>query len=189
LSFSGRHFQISDYQLRPDDHFRARPAIYIGGESAPAQDLAADYGDVWFINGQPIANVEHLIASARARKRAGPPLRFGLSAFVITRETAAEAQAAYAHLAELAERDAPIRARQAANTDPSVVMKHTHAATTPRIGTNGGTAAGLVGSYGEVASRIRVFHAAGIELFMLQFQPFEAEMRRFAREIFPRVAT
>ena len=28
---------------------------------------------------------------------------------------------------------------------------------------------------------------AGIELFMLQFQPFEAEMRRFAAEIFPRV--
>jgi alkanesulfonate monooxygenase len=66
-------------------------------------------------------------------------------------------------------------------------MKHTHAAQTPRIGTNGGTAAGLVGSYDEVASRVRAFHAAGIELFMLKFQPFEAEMRRFAREIFPRV--
>jgi alkanesulfonate monooxygenase len=39
-----------------------------------------------------------------------------------------------------------------------------------------------------VAGRIRAFHAAGIELFMLQFQPFEAEMRRFAQEIFPRVA-
>jgi alkanesulfonate monooxygenase len=38
-----------------------------------------------------------------------------------------------------------------------------------------------------VASRVRAFHAAGIELFMLKFQPFEAEMRRFAREIFPRV--
>jgi alkanesulfonate monooxygenase len=58
---------------------------------------------------------------------------------------------------------------------------------TPRVGTNGGTAAGLVGSYDEVASRIRAFHAAGIELFMLQFQPFEAEMRRFALEVIPRV--
>lgn len=66
-------------------------------------------------------------------------------------------------------------------------MKHTHAVQTPRIGTNGGTAAGLVGSYDEVASRICAFHATGIELFMLQFQPFEAEMRGFAHEIFPRV--
>jgi alkanesulfonate monooxygenase len=58
---------------------------------------------------------------------------------------------------------------------------------TPRVGSNGGTAAGLVGSYDEVASRIGAFHAAGIELFMLQFQPFEAEMQRFAQEVIPRV--
>jgi alkanesulfonate monooxygenase len=58
---------------------------------------------------------------------------------------------------------------------------------TARVGTNGGTAAGLVGSYDEVAARLGAFHAAGIELFMLQFQPFEAEMRRFAQEVIPRV--
>jgi alkanesulfonate monooxygenase len=187
VNFSGRYFTVTDYQLRPADHFRTRPAIYVGGESAPAQDLVAALGDVWFINGQPLADVARLIASARERARSGPALRFGLSAFVIARDTAAEAEAAYAHLAALTELDAAIRERQRANTDPSVVMKHTHAAKTPRIGTNGGTAAGLVGSYDQVAERIQAFHAAGIELFMLQFQPFEAEMRRFAREIFPRV--
>jgi alkanesulfonate monooxygenase len=58
---------------------------------------------------------------------------------------------------------------------------------TPRVGSNGGTAAGLVGSYDQVAERIRQFGAAGIELFMLQFQPFEEEMRRFAAEVMPRV--
>lgn len=55
-----------------------------------------------------------------------------------------------------------------------------------RVGTNGGTAAGLVGSYDTVTRRIHEFHAAGIELFMLQFQPFEAEMARFAENIIPR---
>ena len=58
---------------------------------------------------------------------------------------------------------------------------------TARVGTNGGTAAGLVGSYDEVAARIGAFHAAGIELFMLQFQPFEVEMQRLAEEVIPRV--
>ncbi|HUC18030.1 MAG TPA: LLM class flavin-dependent oxidoreductase [Acetobacteraceae bacterium] len=187
VSFAGKYFRVTDYQLRPADPFHARPAIYVGGESPPAQDLVACHGDVWFINGQPLAEVRRLIASARARPRAAAPLRFALSAFVIARESAAEAAEAYAHLAALAEKDAAIRERQAANTDPAVVMKHTHAAKTPRIGTNGGTAAGLVGSYDEVAERIRAFHAAGIELFMLQFQPFEAEMQRFAQEILPRV--
>jgi alkanesulfonate monooxygenase len=54
------------------------------------------------------------------------------------------------------------------------------------VGTNGGTAAGLVGSYDTVTRRIHEFYAAGIELFMLQFQPFEAEMARFAEHIIPR---
>ncbi len=154
----------------------------------PAQELVAAHGDVWFINGQPLENVQGLIESVRTRERAGAALRFGLSAFVITRETAAAAQDAYEHLLALAAKDADIRARQKQNTDPAVVMKHTHAyVKTPIIGTNGGTFAGLVGSYDEVAARIEAFGQAGIELFMLQFQPFEAEMRRFAEEIFPRV--
>ncbi len=79
-----------------------------------------------------------------------------------------------------------MKAIQKQNTDPKVVMMQTMQKTA-RVGSNGGTAAGLVGSYDDVAARIRAFHAAGIELFMLQFQPFEAEMRRFAQEVIPRV--
>lgn len=56
-----------------------------------------------------------------------------------------------------------------------------------RVGSNGGTAAGLVGSYDEVAERVAAFHRAGIELFMLQFQPFEADMQGFAEHVIPRV--
>ncbi|MEH2448335.1 MAG: hypothetical protein V7K18_21935 [Nostoc sp.] len=49
------------------------------------------------------------------------------------------------------------------------------------------TAAGLVGSYEIVAHRIAEFTKVGIDTFMLQFQPFAAEMERFAAEIIPRV--
>ena len=159
-----------------------------GGESEPARALAADAADTWFINGQPIDDVRRLIADVAGRRRrpGDKKLRFGLSAFVIARETAAEAEAAYAHLRVLASRDQALRERQAANTDPAVVMKHTMAKT-DRVGTNGGTAAGLVGSYAEVASRMDAFHDAGIELFMLQFQPFEREMRRFMAHVAPRL--
>jgi len=188
VSAKGKYFDVKGFQLRPADPFRRRPAIYVGGESAPAQELVAAHGDVWFINGQPLEYVEGLIAGARALPREGAPLRFGLSAFVIARETAAKAQAAFDHFLALTEKDEAIRARQKQNTDPAVVMKHTHIYNRPPIiGTNGGTYAGLVGSYDEVAARINAFTQAGIELFMLQFQPFEAEMRRFAREITPKV--
>jgi alkanesulfonate monooxygenase len=186
VTHKGAHFDIRDYALRPNDLYRSRPAIYVGGESEPARHLVAEHGDVWFINGQPLSDVARLIADVAARPRRGKPLRFGLSAFVVARATDEEAEAAHQRLLALAAEDAPMRAIQRANTDPKVVMMQTMQRS-PRVGSNGGTAAGLVGSYEKIAHRINEFHRAGIELFMLQFQPFEAEMRRFAEEIFPRI--
>lgn len=186
VTHHGEHFHIDDYQLRPAGKFRRRPAIYVGGESEPARALVAAQGDVWFINGQPLDDVRGLIADLRARRRAGAPLRFGLSAFVIARPTQAEADVELARLAGLAHLDAPLRDIQRSNTDPAVVMMKT-IARTPSVGTNGGTAAGLVGDYDAVARRIAAFHELGVDTFMLQFQPFEREMRRFAAEVIPRV--
>ncbi len=186
LNHNGSNFKVEDYTLRPEDKWRARPRIYIGGESEPARALAADMGDVWFINGQPIDDVTRLINNVAARPRPGAPLRFGLSAFVIARPTEAEAHANHMHLFALASKDAEIRQVQHANTDPKSVMAATMRRT-PRVGSNGGTAAGLVGDYDQVAERIVAFNRAGIETFMLQYQPFEAEMRQFAAEVMPRV--
>lgn len=186
VNHKGDNFNITDYTLTPKDLYRERPRIYVGGESEPARSLVTDHGDVWFINGQPLNDVKSLIADLRQRPRQGAPLRFGLSAFVIARETEAEAHAYHRHLSSLAEQDAGIRAVQKSNTDPKVVMMQTMAKS-PRIGSNGGTAAGLVGSYDQVAERIEAFHEAGIELFMLQFQPLLTEMRDFADKIFPRL--
>jgi len=186
VNHDGRHFQVQDAVIVPRAATRARPRIYIGGESEPARALAAARADVWFINGQPIEDVRALIADVARRRRAGAALRYGLSAFVIARATEEAAFAAYERLAKLAELDKPILARQEIHIDRAVVMRQTKAKS-PRIGTNGGTAAGLVGTYQQVADRIRDFHDVGIETFMLQFQPFEAEMRRFAAEVRPRL--
>lgn len=188
VDFSGRYFSVADYQLRPAGRFRPRPAIYAGGESEAGQALAAESADLWFINGQPPQDARRLIdaVARRPRPEQAAPIRFGLSAFVIARETDQEARDELAYLFKLVEQDAPRRKETLANTDPSAVMFHTFARL-PHVGTNGGTAAGLVGSYDTVAKRIQDFVALGVDTFMLQFQPFEAEMRRFAREVWPRV--
>src|SRR5882672_5590433 len=72
LNHAGANFKVDDYTLRPADPYRARPRIYIGGESEPARALAADMGDVWFINGQPIEDVTALINDVARRPRRGP---------------------------------------------------------------------------------------------------------------------
>jgi alkanesulfonate monooxygenase len=140
---------------------------------------------VFFINGRPLEQVVEVIDDLSGRTREDrPPLRFGLSAFVIAREDEADAHAEHDALLALAARDD--RSRLVAGTDKAVAMMKVNAGVA-RVGTNGGTLAGLVGSYDQVAERIAAFAAAGIELFMLQFQPLEAEAERFGREVIPRV--
>ncbi len=187
VEHEGRYFQVRDYILRPAAATRPRPRIYVGGESGPARDLVAAQADVWFINGQPVEDVAALIADVRQRPRPGAPVRFGLSTFVIARETEAEAQEEYQRLLALARQDAEIKAYVKANTDPAVAMRKTQAKF-ESVGTNGGTAGGTVGSYDQVAARIAEFHAVGIDTLLTQFQPFEREMRRFAEHVMPRLA-
>jgi alkanesulfonate monooxygenase len=186
VDFVGRHFNVQSYQLSPKDRFRNRQTIYIGGESEPARALAADAADVYFMNGQPLSDIRALIQDVARRPRRGPPIRFGMAAFVIARHTDADAQGELANLFAISEKDKPARAALIANADPEAQMFKT-AAKEARVGTNGGTSARLVGSYDTVASRVLEFHAAGVELFMLQFQPVDENMRRFAEQVIPRV--
>ena len=186
VDFRGQHFSIEAYQLRPRHEFRPRPAIYLGGESEAARALAAHAADVYFMNGQPLQDIRALIQDVAHRPRIGAPIRFGMSAFVIARETDAEAEAELTKLFAIAEQDKPARARLVANADPEAQMFKT-AAKEARVGTNGGTSARLVGSYDTVARRIVEFNAIGVELFMLQFQPVDENMARFAEHVIPRV--
>ncbi len=162
------------------------PPVYVGGESEPGRALAADYADVFFINGRPFDQTVEVISDLRSRREqrgVGAPLRFGLSAFVVARDTEEEARDELAHLQALV--DAEKRPEISSGTDPKTQM-YKVLADTSRVGSNGGTLAGLIGSHDQVAERISAFNQAGVELFMLQFQPIEAELERFAEHIIPR---
>jgi alkanesulfonate monooxygenase len=186
-TFQGKYFNIDGYQLTPPSAYRARPLIYGGGESELAREVISAKGDVFFLNGRPLDEAAADIADLGARPREDDaPLRYAMAAFVIARESDEEAAAGLQEAFGYAELDRAERAELATKVDPNAVMFQ-KLARTPAIGTNGGTAAGLVGSYATVAARIADFEALGVDLLMLQFQPLESEMRRFAEHVIPRV--
>lgn len=190
-TFDGKYFHIDEFELHPVGTHRPRPRIYLGGESSQARDLAAAEADVLFLNGQSAEEARALIEDVRGRPRAGlDPLRFGMAAFVVTAPTAREAAESMQYHWELQRLDQgrtdDVTATFGRDTDPASPMWQRLGAL-PHVGPNGGTAAGLVGDYDTVAQRIVDWYGEGIETFMLAFQPFEAEMERFAAEIAPRV--
>ncbi|MUH00697.1 LLM class flavin-dependent oxidoreductase [Scytonema sp. UIC 10036] len=187
VNFQGEYFKIQDLSLRPAPISKPHPRVYLGGASDAAQILAAQEADTYFINGQPIEDVRKFIKGVLTRSRNLPkPLRFGLSGFVIARPTEEEAKTEFDRLMALQKQEEHYRLNLAKGIDPEAVMFQIFAKN-PAVGGNGGTAAGLVGSYDTVAERISDFVEIGIETFMLQFHPFSKEMNRFAEEIMPRV--
>lgn len=186
VNFQGDYFQISDLSLNPRPVAKPHPRVYVGGESEPAQALAAKEADVFFLNGRPIEVIRETIAQVvKQTDSRSKPLGFAMSAFVIARPTDAEAEEEYQNLRTLvvAQDD---RSELLKGVDSEVVM-FKNMAKYPGVGSNGGTAAGLVGSYDTVAARIADFTRVGIGTFMLQFQPFATEMQRFSEEVMPRV--
>jgi len=115
------------------------------------------------------------------RRRAaevGRHLRFGMSAFVVCRETEAAAQAAFEQLCDL-------RHLVVVGADPDVQMLKTSPQAGRRLGTNGSSAAGLIGTPATIARRMRDFADVGIETFLLQFHPVKEELERFGAEVCP----
>jgi alkanesulfonate monooxygenase len=185
VTFNGDYFQIGSLNFLPGAVAEPHPRVYLGGESDPAKLLAAREADVFFLNGRPLEVIRETIAQVRQFPRWQPePLKFAMSAFVIARPTDTEAQEEFHYLSALASQDD--RSELMRGVDPDVLM-FKNMAKYPSIGSNGGTAAGLVGSYDTVADRIADFVSAGVETFMLQFQPFTTEMKRFSEEVMPRV--
>lgn len=186
ISFQGEWFHLQGLHLHPGPIAKPHPLVYLGGESEPARALAVDEADIYLINGRPVELIRELIADMARRPRPqAPPLRFGMAAFVVARETEREAQEEFEHLSRLAQPDDYRKLLK--GVDLEVAMFKTFATAPRGVGTNGGTSARLVGSYETVARRILEFTEAGIETFLLQFQPFEYEMQRFADQVVPRV--
>ena len=102
-----------------------------------------------------------------------------MSAFVICRDTDSEA------VEELERLSSSLGISE---TLEGVDREAIHKKTSSRskgIGSNGGIAAGLVGSPETIADRMREFNSEGVEVFLLQFHPMFEEIERFSREVLP----
>ena len=78
-----------------------------------------------------------------------------------------------------------LRHMQIKGADKEVVMHQVQPDDQEKVGTNGGTMAGLVGTPEMIAERLRHFESLGIETFLLQFHPTLEELQRFGAEVMP----
>ena len=158
------------------------PTIYMGGESPRAKEVIAAHGDAYVMHGDPPEVIAAKIDELRRRRAATgrPPLTFGVSGYVICRDTEAEARA------EL-DRILNVRASPEAYASYRDFIEGSQLESQVSLEeysvSNRGLRAGLVGTPEQISDRIRAYEEAGVDLLLLQFSPQHEEMARFGRDV------
>lgn len=161
------------------------PVIYAGGESEAAKALIADRCDAYVMHGDPVEVVAPKIADmARRRAATGKtPLRYGMAAYAIVRDSEAEAARELARITSVSGLPAGYANfnEWLSGTELERDMKIQEYAVSNR-----GLRPNLVGTPEQLRERIEAYEAAGLDLLLLQMSPQAEEMERFAAQVMRR---
>jgi len=183
VTHSGPLYQLSGTVLEPKPS--RLPPVYMGGESPKAKDVIAALADAYVMHGDSPEVIAAKVADLTARRLAAgrPPLQFGVSGYVICRDTEAAAQAELARVLDVRsspEAYASYRDFIEGSQLESPVSLEEYSMS------NRGLRSGLVGTPDLIIERLRAYERAGVDLMLLQFSPQRAEMARFSRDVLRR---
>ncbi len=180
VTHEGALYRLEGTRLEPKP--TRVPTVYMGGESPRAKDVIAAQGDAYVMHGDPPEVIAAKVADMSGRRKAagGAPLTFGVSGYVICRDTEAEAQAELERILNVhssPEAYASYRDFVEGSQLESQVSLQEYSVS------NRGLRAGLVGTPAQITERLRAYERAGVDLMLLQFSPQHEEMARFGRDV------
>ncbi|HBW18706.1 MAG: LLM class flavin-dependent oxidoreductase [Streptosporangiaceae bacterium] len=184
VQHDGPLYQLEGTVLEPKP---ARPpAIYMGGESPKAKEVIAAQADAYVMHGDAPDVIAAKIADLAAR-RAGagrPPLDFGVSGYVICRDTEDEARAELERILDVRSTPEAYASYQdfvqGSQLESQVSLQEYSVS-------NRGLRSGLIGTPDQIIDRLRAYETAGVSLMLLQFSPQREEMARFGRDVISRL--
>ena len=182
FTFDGQYYRVEDAVMQPKPITKPRPVIYAGGESEAAKEMIARLCDAYVMHGDEPARVSEKIGDLKARReRLGlPPMKFGVAAYSIVRDTAEEAQRELTRITDVQQSAAGYgnyRQWLAGTQLEQRVSLEDYSVS------NRGLRSGLVGTPDQVRERITEFEEAGVDLLLLQCSPQLEEMERFAAAV------
>lgn len=185
VTYEGRHFTVTDAVLSPKP--RREPAIFAGGESEHGRESIAGFADSYVLHGGTVEEVRGKVADMNERRLrlVGKPVEeFGMAAYVIVRDTEAEAQAELDRITTVDPASPGYASFEEflRNSQLDVELSRREYS----VGTRG-LRPNLVGTPEQVAERIRAYEKAGITLLLIQSSPAREELERIAEQVFPLV--
>lgn len=181
FTLDGARYRVKDAICSPKP--AAKPIVYAGGESDTAKSMIAAQCDAYVMHGDPVSAIAPKISDMRARRDAtgGQPMRFGMAAYAIVRDSDAEAKRELSRITQIP--DQPPKGF--ANFDQwlSGTKLEREIKLQEYSVSNRGLRPNLVGTPEQLRERIEEYEAAGLDLLLLQMSPQEEEMDRFAEQV------
>ena len=181
FSYAGARYTLDEAICAPKPE--QRPTIYAGGESDAAKTMIAEQCDAYVMHGDPVEAVRPKIADMAARREqaGGPPMRYGMAAYAIVRDSEAEAKRELERITALP----PVPPRGFDNFDQwlSGTQLERELKLQEYSVSNRGLRPNFVGTPEQVRERIEEYEATGLDLLLLQSSPQAEEMDRFAAQV------
>lgn len=180
VTHSGPLYQLAGTVLEPKPS--RLPPVYMGGESAKAKDVIAAQADAYVMHGDAPDVIAEKVADIRKRRAltGRPPLMFGVSGYVICRDTEAEARAELDRILDVRSSPEAYASYQdfveGSQLESQVSLEEYSVS-------NRGLRSGLIGTPDQILARLRAYEQAGVDLMLLQFSPQREEMARFGRDV------
>jgi dimethylsulfone monooxygenase len=183
VTHSGPLYQLAGTVLEPKPS--RLPPVYMGGESATAKDLITAQADAYVMHGDSPGVIADKVADMRTRRAAAgrAPLQFGVSGYVICRDTKAAAQDELARVLDVRSSPAAYASYrdfvEGSQLESQVSLEEYSVS-------NRGLRSGLIGTPDQIIERLSAYEQAGVDLMLLQFSPQREEMARFSRDVIRR---
>ncbi len=192
FTFRGDFYRFHDYSLKPKPVQRPHPEIFQGGSSRAARDMASRVSDWYFTNGNSVEGIKAQIDDIRAKAtKEGHSVKIGVNAFIIARDSEAEAKAVLAEIIEKAD-PAAVNAfghevKQAGRASPEGEGNWAKSSFEDLVQYNDGFKTNLIGSPEQIAERIVALKAVGVDLVLAGFLHYHEEIEYFGKRVLPRV--
>lgn len=192
FEFSGDFYRARGYNLKPKPVQKPGPEIFQGGNSKAARAMAARVSDWYFMNGNSIEGAKAQIDEvSTAAAKEGRQVRFGLNAFIIARETEAEAHAVLREIIDKADVEAVHgfgdAVKQAGKSTLEKEGMWANSNFQDLVQYNDGFKTGLVGTPEQIAARIVAYKAVGVNLVLGGFLHYLEDVEYFGNRVLPLV--
>lgn len=185
FSFEGKYYRVKDNILQPKPVTKPRPLIYAGGESEAAKELISAQCDGYVMHGDSPILIGNRVRDLNERrdKKGLPPMKFGVAAYSIIRNSELEVKKEIGRITYLKNGTPGYNNYQ--QWLAGTKLDH-HVSLYDYSVSNRGLRTGLTGTPNQVQDRIGEFEKVGVDFFLLQCSPQLEEMERFSDAIIDR---